>query len=37
LSVEEKTEGPDEKGTWKVEGTYLTEAGLREQFVATVS
>jgi hypothetical protein len=37
LSVDEKTEGPDDKGTWKVKGTYLTEAGAREQFAATVS
>jgi len=37
LSVEEKAEGPDEKGAWKVKGTYLTEAGAREQFMATVS
>ena len=37
LSVEEKAEGPDEKGAWKVKGTYLTEAGATEQFVATVS
>jgi hypothetical protein len=37
LSVEEETEGPDDKGAWKVKGTYLTEAGARAQFVATVS
>ncbi len=37
LSVEEKTEGPDVKGTWKVMGTYRTEAGVRAQFAATVS
>jgi hypothetical protein len=37
LSVEEETEGPDAKGSWKVKGTYLTEAGVRAQFVATVS
>jgi len=37
LSVEEKVEGPDAKGTWKVKGTYVTEAGARAQFVATVS
>lgn len=37
LSVEEKVEGPDDKGAWKVKGTYLTEAGTRVQFVATVS
>ena len=37
LSTEEETEGPDEKGTWKVKGTYVTEAGVKEQFAATVS
>jgi len=28
---------PDEKGVWKVKGTYVTEAGLKEDFTATVS
>jgi len=37
MFVEEKTEGPDEKGTWKVKGTYLTEGGVTAQFAATVS
>jgi hypothetical protein len=37
MSAEEKTEGPDAKGTWKVKGTYLTEAGVRAQFAATVT
>jgi len=37
LTMEEKAEGPDDKGAWKVNGTYLTEAGVREQFEATVS
>jgi hypothetical protein len=37
MSVDEKTEGPDDKGAWKVKGTYTTEAGVREQFTATVS
>lgn len=37
LSVEEKTEGPDDKGAWQVKGSYVTEAGAREQFAATVS
>jgi len=37
MSAEEKTEGPDGSGTWKVKGTYLTEAGVRAQFAATVS
>jgi len=37
LIMEQKIEGPDDKGAWKVKGTYLTEAGGREEFVATVS
>ena len=37
MSAEEKTEGPDEKGTWKVQGTYLAEGGVTAQFAATVS
>jgi len=37
MSAEEKNEGPDNKGTWKVKGAYLTEAGVRTQFAATVS
>ena len=37
LSVEGKAEGPDEKGVWKVKGSYSTEADVRVQFVASVS
>lgn len=37
MSAEERTEGPDEKGTWKIKGTYLTEAGVKARFTATVS
>ena len=37
ISVEEKTEGPDDKGMWKVKGTYLTEAGVKAQFAADVT
>jgi len=37
MSAEEKTEGPDSSGTWKVKGNYLTEVGVRAQFTATVS
>jgi hypothetical protein len=37
ISTEENTEGPDNKGTWKVKGAYVTEAGVRTQFVTTVS
>jgi len=37
ISAEKKTEGPDNKGTWKVQGAYLTEAGVKTQFAATVT
>ncbi len=37
MSAEEKTEGPDDDGMWKVKGTYLTDMGVRAQFTATVS
>ena len=37
LSMEQEAQGPDDKGAWKVKGTYLTEAGVRAQFAATVS
>jgi hypothetical protein len=37
LSVEEKVEGPDDKGAWRVKGTYLTERGAKVRFAATVS
>ncbi len=37
LSMDQETQGPDDKGAWKVKGTYLTEAGVRAEFVATVS
>ena len=37
MSAEEKTEGPDEKGTWKVKGTYRTDASVEAQFTVTVS
>ena len=37
MSAEDKTEGPDDDGTWKVKGTYLTDMGVRAQFAATVS
>jgi len=37
ISAEKKTEGPDNKGTWKVKGAYLTETGVKTQFAATVS
>jgi len=37
MSAEVRTEGPDDKGTWKIKGTYLTDAGVRARFAATVS
>jgi len=37
LNMDQETQGPDDKGAWKVKGTYVTEAGVREQFAATVS
>jgi hypothetical protein len=37
LSMEQEAQGPDDKGAWKVKGTYLTEADVRVQFAATVS
>ncbi len=37
LSTEWETEGPDEKGLWKIKGVYVTETDVREEFTATVS
>jgi hypothetical protein len=37
ISAQEKTEGPDNEGTWKVKGAYLTEAGVKAEFAATVT
>jgi hypothetical protein len=37
LVIEQEARVPDDKGTWSVKGTYLTEAGGREEFAATVS
>jgi hypothetical protein len=37
ISAQEKTEGPDNEGTWKVKGAYLTEAGVKAEFTATVT
>jgi hypothetical protein len=37
LAMEQNVGGPDEKGVWKVKGTFVTEAGVREEFTATVS
>jgi hypothetical protein len=37
MSTQESTGGPDETGAWKIKGTYLTAAGARARFAATVS
>ena len=37
LTTEWETKGPDEKGLWKIKGSYVTEADVREEFTATVS
>ncbi len=35
--MQEKIEGPGDDGSWQVKGTYVTEAGVRQDFTATVS
>ena len=37
MYTEEKTEGPDNNGNWKVKGAYLTEAGVKAEFAAIVT
>lgn len=37
IMIDPEAKGPDDKGMWTIKGTYVTEAGAREQFVATVS
>ena len=37
IMMEEESKGPDEKGTWTIEGSYVTEAGGKEQFTASVT
>jgi hypothetical protein len=35
--MDQKAEGPDEKGMWTIEGSYVTEEGGKEQFTASVT
>jgi hypothetical protein len=35
--MEEKSKGPDEKGMWTIEGSYVTEDGHKEPFTASVT
>ncbi len=37
ITLGEDTKGPDEKGAWTVKGTYVTEDGETEDFVASVT
>jgi hypothetical protein len=35
--MDEDTKGPDDKGAWTIKGTYVTEDGDAQGFVASVS
>jgi hypothetical protein len=37
IVIDKEPEGPDEKGTWSLEGTFVTEEGKKEGFVASVT
>jgi hypothetical protein len=37
ITIGEATEGPDEKGAWAIKGSYVTEDGETEDFVASVT
>jgi hypothetical protein len=37
ITINEEAEGPDSKGTWTMEGTFVTEEGDKEQFTASVT
>ena len=37
ITIGEDTKGPDEKGAWTIKGTYVTENGETENFVASVT
>jgi hypothetical protein len=37
ITLGEETKGPDDKGVWTVNGTYVTENGEKEDFVASVT
>ena len=36
ITMDEEAKGPDEKGMWTIEGSYVTEGG-KEQFTASVT
>ena len=37
IMIDEKPKGPDKKGTWTINGTYVTEEGDKEEFTASVT
>ena len=37
VTIDEEVKGPDDKGTWTMNGTYATEDGGKEQFTASVT
>jgi hypothetical protein len=37
VTMDEDTKDPDNKGTWTIKGTYVTEDGDAQDFVASVT
>lgn len=37
IMIDTEATGPDDKGMWTIKGTYVTEQGGKEQFVASVT
>jgi hypothetical protein len=37
ITIDENTKGPDHTGTWTTKGTYVTEDGDAQDFVASVT
>ena len=37
ITIDEDTKGPDHKGAWTISGTYVTEDGDTQDFVASVT
>jgi hypothetical protein len=35
--IDEESKGPDEKGVWTVNGSYVTDDGHKEPFTASVT
>ena len=37
IIMDEKPAGPDKKGTWTINGSYVTEDGEKQEFTASVT